>query len=55
VIVVHQMFDEVYNNTGIGNTRRIAKFLLAPVAMHELEVAQCSGFFQYSAAKVALH
>jgi hypothetical protein len=36
VIVVHNMYD----NTGIGNMLGIAKFLLAPVATHELKVAQ---------------
>jgi hypothetical protein len=39
-IVVHKMFADVYNNTGIGYTRRIVKFLLASVPMHELKVAQ---------------
>jgi hypothetical protein len=30
-IVVHRMFAEVYNNTGIENTRGIAIVILAPV------------------------
>jgi hypothetical protein len=49
VIVVHIMFAEVHNNTGIGNTRRIAMFPLTPVTMQELTVAdshQRPEFFQ---------
>jgi hypothetical protein len=33
------MFAAVCNKTGIGNTREIAKFLLATVVMRELKVA----------------
>jgi hypothetical protein len=36
----HKMLAEVYNNSEIENTRRIATFLSTPVAMHELKVAQ---------------
>jgi hypothetical protein len=44
------MYVEVHDNTEIGNMRKIAKFLLSQVAMHELKVAQSHHrpeFFQW--------
>jgi hypothetical protein len=40
VIVVREMFAEVYNCKGMGNKLGFAKFLLVAVAMRELNVAQ---------------
>jgi hypothetical protein len=51
------MFARVYITVGIRNMRGVVKFLLAPVAMHELKVAlshNIQNFFS-DAAKVALH
>jgi hypothetical protein len=58
LIVVHEMFAEVYNNTGTGNKRAgFAKFLVAPVAVQELKVSQSHQHLDFfnDDAMVAFH
>jgi hypothetical protein len=58
VIVVHEIYAEVYHNSGIKNMHEIAKFFFwLHVAMHKLKVAKVTSVknFYTGAAKVALY